>query len=183
MPDLKWRGCGEGSYVSQDGLFLIAQVTVPGKKGPKAAWALYGRVEEKPPEPAASPPPPWSWGAEPLTVWPQKKQCQEWAAGSDYEPTTRAAPRVPLPIVVEGGEKATGWFHCQECGVKFDRDSPKHRTDDYCGVNCVQIVAERLMDIQDRMTIKTMEGMPLRVGPAQSNEPQYRPNPKAGRRT
>lgn len=167
--DLKWRGCGEGSYVSHDGLFLISQVMVPGKKGPKKAWALYGRVLEKDPADVLNQAP-WSWGDEPLTVWPQKKLCQDWAAGCDYEP----AIRVRRSIEAEDRGKARGWSDCVECGVHFDRGE-KHKTGDYCGINCVETVAERLMEIQERVAIHTIDGVPLRVGPARANEPAFRP--------
>lgn len=181
MADLKWRGCGEGSYVSHDGRFLIAQVQVPGKKGAKTAWALYGRVAYQYPA-GANPPPPWSWGIDPLTVWPQKKQCQEWAAGSDYEPATRVRESEPAETDDRKPVHTRGYNDCVECGVEYNRNDPKHKTGDYCGINCVETVAERLMEIQDSITIKDLEGTPLRVRAALPNEPGYRPNPPSRRR-
>lgn len=174
MPDLKWRGCGDGSYVSHDGRFLIAQVVVPGKKGAKKAWALYGRVVlQAEGGPSAHPPHPWGWSEEPLTVGATKGECQRVAAVADYEPPVMGL-HVATPEASH--DKPMGYSVCQECGVRFDR-GPDHKYDDYCGSNCCAIVYERLCEIVGKgVRIKDVNGTPLRVGPMRPNEPGFRPH-------
>jgi len=174
MTDLKWRGLSEG-YVSSDARFLVAPVLVPGKKGTRKAWALYGRVLlQAQGEVTARPPRPWGWTEEPLAVAPTKSACQRVAAGSDYEvgvtllySTDMAASGVT--------EKPMGYSICQECGVHFDRGEG-HRYEDYCGSNCVATVAERVRDIlATGIKVKDVDGQVLRVGPPRPNEPHFVP--------
>ena len=171
MTDLKWRGLSEG-YVSSDARFLVSPVLVPGKKGTKKAWALYGRVLlQAQGEVTARPLHPWGWTEEPLAVCPTKGDCQRVAAGSDY-----AVEVVALHVTsAEPTEKNMGYSICQECGVHFDRDEG-HQYEDYCGSNCVAIVAERVRDILAKgVKVMDVDGQVLRVGPARPNEPQFAP--------
>lgn len=174
MTDMKWRGLSEG-YVSSDARFLVAPVLVPGKKGTKKAWALYGRVLLQPGEVSARPTHPWGWTEEPLAVASTKGECQRAAAASKYEVevvalhVTSAAP----------AEKPMGYSICQECGVHFDRGE-NHRYEDYCGSNCVATVAERVRDILAKgVKVKDVDGQVLRVGPPRPNEPHFVPRGRA----
>lgn len=141
MAELKWRGLAEG-YASHDARFLVAPVTVPGKKGPRKAWALYGRVVLQSEDLSERPPHPWGWSEEPLTVCATKGDCQGFAADCSYE-----VPVLGLHVTSTApAEKRIAYEVCQECGVDFvHKDGWKW--DDYCGGNCVETVVERLTDI------------------------------------
>lgn len=170
---LKWRGCGDGSYVSHDGLYLIAQVTVPGKKGPARRWALYGRVNLTQPG-SERPAPPWGWDPTPLTVGETKGRCQKFAVACGYAAPSRQVE--DSVVATEQAEKPTGWDHCQECGVRFERNDV-HKYEDYCGNNCAEVAAERLQAILGHgVKLKDSRGRPLRVGPPRPNEPDFRPD-------
>ena len=172
MTDLKWRGLSDG-YVSSDARFLVSPVLVPGKKGARKAWALYGRVLfHVQGEVAARPLHPWGWTVEPLAVAPTKGECQRAAQSSGYE--VSVVPVYSL-VATDAGDKPMGYSICRECGVHFDRDEG-HRYDDYCGTNCVATVAERLGEILGKgVKIKGASGQVLRVGPARPNEPHFVP--------
>jgi len=150
MTDLKWRGLGvPGNYVSADGRFLVAQSEVPSKKKAGATvkvWALYGRVDTASlnGEPLA----PWAWEEQPLAVCKTKKDAQGQAdAHADYEPPKQTIHVTSDPEVAAGlNGKPRGWEDCQECGVKFDRPAG-WIYQDYCGANCAEAVAERLVEI------------------------------------
>jgi hypothetical protein len=171
VADLKWRGCGDGSYVSHDGRFLVAQVTTPGKKGPRQQWALYGRVIFKL-EVSAHPTHPWGWTEAPLIVGATKGKCQTFAAACGYE-----VPTIDLTVIRSEGADAVGqtrgWEHCLECGVRYERDE-NHKYGDYCGKGCTTDAAERLMEILGNGgKVEDIDGRPLRVGPARPNEPDF----------
>lgn len=143
MADLKWRGIADG-YVSHDARFLVAPVMVPGKRGIRKAWALYGRVVLQEEGLSERPAHPWGWTEEPLTVCATKGQCQGFAADCSYE-----VPVIGLHVTAaapQTDEKRIAYEVCQECGVDFDR-KPNWKWEDYCGPNCTETVAERLTDI------------------------------------
>jgi ferredoxin len=103
-----------------------------------------------------------------------KGECQRVAAVSDYE-----VPVVGLHVIApeeRPNASTRGYSDCIECGVHFDRDD-KHRYGDYCGRNCAEDAAGRLMDlIGQGIKLKDIDGRPLRIGPARPNEPDFRPD-------
>jgi hypothetical protein len=169
--DLKWRGLAEG-YVSHDGRFLVQPVVVPGKKGTRKAWALYGRVLLHAPEPSAHPPQPWGWTEQALTVGSTKGECQRFAAESSYEVKV-----VGLTVIAPSDDdRPSGYSICRECTVRFEREDG-HRYDDYCGKACVEVVAERLNEILGKgVKLHDTDGRPLRVGAPRPNEPDFVPH-------
>lgn len=142
---MRWIGLNDG-YVSGDGSFLVAQVTVPGRRGPARKWALYGleRVQSDDPERCT-----WQWSARPIHgPLDTKGACQEWALQSGYEPPVVSAASAPAPRV--GMDKPMGYEICQECGVHYHR-KPRHPFADYCGDNCFDIVVERIDEIRQNL--------------------------------
>lgn len=141
---MRWIGLN-GGYVSGDGRFLVAQVTVKGKRGDVQKWALYGLVHITSENPVHVS---WGWGEQPLHgPTDTKRACQEWAATHDYEPLVvglDAPTQPPAPV------KRTAWEVCQECGVDYPR--PKnHPYTDLCGPNCLEIQEERVAEIRQNL--------------------------------
>lgn len=172
MGDLKWRGCGEGSYVSHDGRFLVVVVVTPGKKGPRKRWALYGRVLEEHPV-REHPPAPWSWGDDPVTVAGSKGECQRFAENISYEPPARVAQEAPQ--APQAQERVPGLGQCPGCTVRFTPEEG-HKYGDYCGKNCAENALEFLLEmVGNGVRLDNIEGRPLRVGPAAPNQPAFIP--------
>lgn len=143
---MRWIGLNDG-YVSGDGRFLVAQVTVQGRKGTTQKWVLYGLVRLETGGLSCT----WRWTEQPIHgPCDTKRACQEWAAASGYESTTEHVHAM-LPTARAAGEagveKPMGWEICQECGVRFTRKAG-HLYEDYCGGNCFTIVCERVAEIQ-----------------------------------
>jgi hypothetical protein len=143
---MRWIGLNEG-YVSGDGRFLVAQVTVPGRRGSVQKWALYGLVHVRSDDPRHVP---WTWTQLPLHgPVDTKRACQDWAVASGYEPAVLelSAAQVPSEAPVD---KPIGYEICQECTVHFTRKAD-HLFEDYCGDNCFGVVVERVEEIQTNL--------------------------------
>jgi hypothetical protein len=143
---MRWIGLNEG-YVSGDGRFLVAHVTVQGQRAPVQQWALYGLVHVRSDDPARVP---WVWTEQPI-FGPKdtKRACQDWAVASEYEPgllelsTSTSSLETPT-------DRPVGYEICQECVVQFSRKAA-HLYEDYCGHNCFQIVCERVEEIRENL--------------------------------
>lgn len=137
---MRWIGLNDG-YVSGDGRFLVAQVTVSGSRGERQRWALHGLVH--------LPGGLWAWTDEPLHgPVDTKRACQEWALSSGYAPPTLGqAPTRERPDRVD---RPKGYEICEECGVHYHRKDG-HLFEDYCGDNCYAIVVERIAEIQTNL--------------------------------
>lgn len=142
---MRWVGLN-GGYVSGDGRFLVAQVTVKGKRGDMQKWALYGLVRLSSEDPLRVA---WGWTERPLFgPVATKRACQEWAASSDYQPVVevaldQASPQMPA-------SKRIAWEICQECGVDFERPRD-HPYLDYCGKGCFEVVCDRVDEIRSNL--------------------------------
>lgn len=147
---MRWIGLNEG-YVSGDGRFLVAQVTVKGRRGDVQKWVLYGLVVIESDDPIHVK---WGWDPHPLFgPADTKRACQDWATESDYEPTTaRADDSAASPSTSTG--QVTAWETCQECGVDYTRP-PGHVYLDYCGPTCFTIVCERVEEVRENLRRRT----------------------------
>lgn len=153
---MRWVGLN-GGYVSDDGRFLVAQVTTQGRRGDVQKWALYGLVHFVSEDALHST---WGWTEQPI-YGPKdtKRACQEWACsegggalygapeirldgGIGHEPSNDARPFHPV--------KRLAWEVCQECGVDYKRPQD-HPYLDYCGKGCFEIVCERVEEIQGNL--------------------------------
>lgn len=144
---MRWVGLG-GGYVSDDGRFFVAPVTVSGRRGPQKRWALYGRVHVRSEDPLAAP---WRWSDAPIYGPADKKRdCQTWAASSDYDPPA---------VDTDAGEgvAATPYrfsLHaCKECNVDF-LPKPGHRYGVYCGRNCYEDARDEIAEIQKALAAR-----------------------------
>jgi hypothetical protein len=162
MAKLKWHGTGDGSYMSGDGRFLVAQVTVPGKKNPRQVWALYGRVYIVA-EADDEPPAPWCWGERPLAVEAQKGQCQAAAESSDYDPPIRRCQGAEEKNRRAPEDDAPLPGRCPECTVRFEA-RPGHKYEEWCGSNCAAEAFGRVLRVLGHgVTLLDREGNPLGV--------------------
>lgn len=147
---MRWIGLN-GGYVSGDGRFLVAQVTVKGRRGDVQKWALYGLVEF-----SSSADPlhvGWGWSDRPLHGPKDlKRECQDWAAASDYQPPEVESGDQETPL--SSPIKRIAWTACQECDVDYPRP-PGYPYADYCGDNCFTIVAERVEEIRENIRRRT----------------------------
>lgn len=143
---MRWIGLNEG-YVSGDGRFLVAQVTVDGRRGPVQKWALYGLVHVRSDDPTRVA---WAWTEHPLHgPVDTKRACQDWAVASEYEPQVLELSTASVPSETPI-DKPIGYEVCQECGVHFPRKAG-HLFEDYCGDNCFETVCERIEDVQENL--------------------------------
>lgn len=158
---MRWIGLNDG-YVSADGRFLVAKVTVRGRRGESQQWALYGVVHVLADDDDHVA---WQWTSKPIYgPRPTKGACQEWALASGYVPERlavegsqtqlleRMVAAVSSPSEREPAKQGpkNQWNACQECGVTFIRKEG-HRFLDYCGPNCFHIVCERIEEIRSHM--------------------------------
>jgi len=175
MPSLKWSGLNHG-YVSNDGRFLVAPCWVEGKRGKVQKWAVYGLVIERAPTGNARVPP-WSWGEQWLKgPFERKRDAQIWCETSKYETPVRSE-MTAMPVATSAGNKPMPG-RCPECTVRFDA-GPDHKFEEWCGKNCAEEALERLKRILDKGTpLHDIDGKPLRIGPARTNEPDFRAAPR-----
>jgi hypothetical protein len=153
MADLKWSGLN-GGLVSDDGRFLVCPVWVEGKRGKVQRWAVFGLVIERAPTGDARTPP-WSWGNERLAdPFDRKKDAQSWCARSSYRTLIRKPDeRKNSSSGAYGHDTPPAFNRCRECLVPFDR-VPGWLYDDYCGKNCLDVVEERVAEINQNLRQK-----------------------------
>lgn len=143
---MRWIGLNEG-YVSGDGRFLVAQVTMQGRRGPVQKWSLYGLVHVRSDDPTHVP---WTWTARPLHgPVDTKRACQDWAMASEYEPQILEMATSPSSLETPP-DKPVAYEVCQECSVHFTQ-KVDHVYEDYCGTNCFDIVCERVEEIRENL--------------------------------
>jgi hypothetical protein len=156
---MRWIGLNDG-YVSSDGRFLVAQVTVHGRRGLSTRWALYGLVRVRSVDALAVG---WQWTDRPIFgPAPTKRACQEHASKIDYQPQLHVEGHPSQLELKEQPEfdqdepaptrpaKRIAYGVCQECGCDYKRPAA-WVYQDYCGPNCFSIVVERVRDIQQHL--------------------------------
>ncbi len=122
----------DGEYMSDDGEFLVSKIKARQWEV-RRRRAVEGNADV-----------PWEWS--PMLMYAEGKRELQEAAERD-ELATVAPRRV---VAVESREDVLrpvpNWQQCVECTVPFVRDE-RHKFDDYCGENCVEIVEERLAEM------------------------------------